>query len=85
MHFDMGCNMREFLFEQGRDDDIRSRIAERVESQFARWLPFLSVKKLFVMFENDDPGVPPNGVRVDISYVLVDKPSLTGEVSVIVP
>ena len=48
MHSNMGCNFRGFLFENDSSDELKTRVADRVASQLAMWLPFVSVKSLFV-------------------------------------
>lgn len=63
MHFDFGCNMREFLFEPATEQ-LRNRIADRVRSQLSKWMPFLSLRELYVLYSNDDPSVPQNGFKV---------------------
>ena len=70
MHSDLGCNLREFLFEPGTSDSLRGRIADRVIAQFKKWLPFLVVDKLFLFFPEDDPEVPDNGFRIHLELLL---------------
>lgn len=68
MHYDFGCNFREFLFEQ-RTSSLRSRIADRIKSQLAKWMPFLSLVGLFVTLSEDDPSIPDPGFRIDLELV----------------
>lgn len=65
MHFDFGCNLREFLFEP-KTRSLRSSIADRVKSQLAKWLPFINLVGLFITFSEDDPAVPDPGFRIDL-------------------
>jgi phage baseplate assembly protein W len=69
MHFDFGCNFREFLFEQ-QAVSLKVSIASRVKSQLAKWMPFLQLESIFVAFSSEDPSVPDPGfrVRLEISY-----------------
>lgn len=68
MHVDFGCNLREFLFEP-KTKTLRSSIAERIKSQIAKWMPFLTVVGLFIVFSEDDPGIPDPGFRIDLDLV----------------
>jgi phage baseplate assembly protein W len=68
MHFDFGCNLREFLFEP-RTQQIRARIADRVQSQLTRWMPFIKLTGLFVVFDGEDPDVSPNGFKLKLDMV----------------
>src|SRR5438128_925029 len=64
MHPDLGCNLREFLFEQ-KTKALQARIAARVKTQLAQWMPFLSLAGLFITFSEDDPSIPEPGFRID--------------------
>lgn len=68
MHYDFGCNFIEFLFEQ-KTPNLRFSIAERVKSQMSKWMPFLSLKSLFIIFSDDDKSVPDPGFRIDLEVV----------------
>lgn len=65
MHYDFGCNMREFLFEP-RNAQLRGSIAERIKAQVSKWMPFLVLTELFVMFDSDDRSLGENGIKVSI-------------------
>lgn len=65
MHFDFGCNLREFVFEP-RTQQLRSRIAERVKNQLTRWMPFLVLSELFIVFGEEDPSVPDLGFKIKL-------------------
>lgn len=69
MHFDFGCNFREFLFEP-KTSPLKVAIAGRVQSQLAKWMPFLKLHGLFISFSEDDPSVPDLGflVRLELVY-----------------
>lgn len=68
MHSDLGCNLREFVFEP-RTPQLRGRVADRIISQFKKWLPFLVVDKLFLIFTADDPSIPENGIRIKLELL----------------
>lgn len=68
MHFDFGCNFREFLFEQ-KNQSLRIRIADRVKSQLAKWMPFLNLVGISIYFSDSDPSVDENGFRIELQLV----------------
>jgi phage baseplate assembly protein W len=84
MHFSFGCNLREFLFEQKRDEELKEKISDRVVSQLSLWMPFVSVKTLHVFFSEDDPAVPENGIGVFIEFFLTNKPDLEGRTFIVI-
>ncbi len=84
MHYNFGCNLREFLFEQKRNEELKARIAERVTTQFDMWLPFLRVVQLNILFTEDRPDIAENTIGVSIVYELESKPDLQGRASFIV-
>jgi phage baseplate assembly protein W len=76
MRYNFGCNLREFLFEPKTGGELRQKIADRVLSQLSLWLPFVIVDELNVLFSEDDPSVPENGIKVRITFRLTSKPEL---------
>ena len=68
MHFDFGCNLREYLFEP-RTQQLKARIADRIQSQLAKWMPFLNLKGISVSFDSDDNEVPENGFKLNLDLV----------------
>ena len=68
MHPDLGCTLREFLFEQ-RTAALQAKIAARINSQLEQWMPFLSLVGLFVTFSDDDTSIPDPGFRSDLNVV----------------
>lgn len=75
MHMDLGCNLIEFLFEpmvQGQTDVI---IKERIASQVSKWLPYLAIKELEIVF----PVERPNSIHVDMKFYLISKPQHIAE------
>lgn len=73
MHFDFGCNFREFLFEQ-QAGSLKVAIAGRVQSQLAKWMPFLTLQGIFVTFSSEDVSVPDPGFRVRLEIVYGNVP-----------
>ena len=65
MHFDLGGNLQEFLFEQ-KTMSLKRAIHDRVRSQLARWLPYISLVGMFVTFSEDDPSVPDPGMKIEL-------------------
>ena len=65
MHADFGANLREFLFEP-KGNSLRAAVANRIQSQMSKWLPFLSVVGLFIQFSEDDPSIPDPGFGITL-------------------
>jgi phage baseplate assembly protein W len=80
MRFNMGCSLRDFLFEQLAPGELKQSIADRIEEQFSRWLPYLRIDELFILTHDDDPALPENALKVKIRYRFVDRPSLSSVV-----
>ena len=76
MHFHFGCNFIEFLFETRRSDDFRSAIADRIVDQVGKWLPYLRLVNLNVLFQADDASIPENGIGIQMQYVMVSRPDV---------
>jgi phage baseplate assembly protein W len=68
MHFDFGCNLREFIFEP-RSKSLKGRIAERIKAQVAKWMSFLTLTGIFITFADEDPAVPENGFHIHLTLV----------------
>lgn len=66
MHPDLGCNMDEFVFSP-LTQALRAPIADRIQSQLAKWMPFLVLEELGLVFSEQDAAVPQNGFRVDLT------------------
>jgi len=84
MMYNFGCNFREFLFEQKNSEELKMRIADRINSQLSTWMPFVVIDELIILFTEDDSAVPENGVGVAMKYRLTSKPDLQGKSSFIV-
>lgn len=84
MSYDFGCNLREFLFEQLGNEETSAKIADRIMQQVNKWMPFLTLTNLNILFEQDDPAIPSNAMLIKISFILNRK--TTGTVTqLIVP
>lgn len=68
MHNDFGCNLREFLFEP-MTRNLKPRIADRIKSQVTKWMPYLVLTGIFIIFSDEDPAVPENGFRIHLKLV----------------
>jgi len=79
-HYYMGCNLREFLFENYEARELRNKIAERIMNQVERWLPFVSIKSLDILTNELDQTVQTNSIRIKLSFVLSSRPDLIGKV-----
>lgn len=65
MHADFGCNLREFIFEP-KSKQIKSQISDRIKSQLAKWMPFLSVTSVNIIFSDQDPSVSDDGFKIQL-------------------
>lgn len=70
MHMDLGCNLRQFLFEQINPGQTEVLVEERIISQMSKWLPYLGIKDLVVSF----PADRPNTIHVDMKFYLISRP-----------
>jgi phage baseplate assembly protein W len=85
MHFHLGCNFVEFLFEPMRNDVLRQKMSDRVVDQLQKWLPFVRMSELVIRFHEDDANIPENGVGVAMKFFLVSKPTNEASLFQIVP
>lgn len=85
MHYDFGCNLREFLFEQIDKEELRQKIADRISSQLAKWLPFVIIDELNVVLSEDDNSISENEIGIVVGFRLTSFPDLQGKKSFIVP
>lgn len=76
MHYDLGCNFREFLFNQIVSGETEVLVEERVRSQVAKWLPFLAINQVKVSFPTE------HTIRVAMSFYLVSKPDTVEQLAV---
>lgn len=85
MHFRFGCNFREFLFEQLSPSQLRQRMTDRISSQVATWLPFVSIQEIKIASSSDDASVSSNTVKVFILFGLMNRPDIFNSLVVDVP
>ena len=76
MHFDLGCNFKEFLFNQIIPGETEILVDERIRSQVAKWLPFLKINQVQVTFPAD------NTIHVSMSFAMVSQPDTVENLSV---
>lgn len=77
MHFNFGCNLIEFLFEQERSNELKTRIADRILSQIALWMSFVSVEDLNIVFSDEDHTLLENSIGIRIKFKLASRPDLS--------
>lgn len=63
MQPDFGCNLIEFCFEQLSISALKSRVTDRIQSQFRKWMPFLDILATDVTLHPENP----NGFRVSVN------------------
>ena len=79
MHYFLGCNFKEFQFENIRPEELRPRIAERVIQQVETWLPFVKIDQLNVKTIDDDTLIPPNGIEVFMKFHVGSRSDLANQ------
>lgn len=82
MHSDFGCNLSEFLFENIVGDHLREIISDRIRSQVARWMPFVSVIQLDVLFPEDNLSISEHAIGIRIEFGLSSRPDLFATIDV---
>jgi phage baseplate assembly protein W len=85
MHFHLGCNFIEFLFEPMKNEVLRQKMSDRVIDQLQKWLPFVQLKELTITFHEDDARIPENGVGVNMKFSLISKPTNVASLFQVVP
>lgn len=83
MHYDFGCNLREFLFEP-KTGELKEKISERIFSQVEKWMPFLIISEMNILFYPEDSSLGENQMLIRMRYFLAKKPQNVGSTSVIV-
>ena len=76
IHYDLGCNFREFLFNPMTIGETDVVIEDRVRSQVAKWLPFLYINQVRVTFPTD------HAIRVEMIFSLIGKPDTVDRITV---
>lgn len=79
MNYTFGCNLIEFLFEQ-RGDGLRRRIADRILSKIAEYVPYIDIVELNVLFSTDDVNVKENQMVIRLAFKLTEDPSKAGTI-----
>jgi phage baseplate assembly protein W len=77
MHFNFGCNLIEFLFENDKGPELKERIADRIISQVSTWMPFVGVDELNILFPEEDDSLPEHAIGIRISFRLLNRPDFT--------
>lgn len=77
MHSDFGCNLIEFLFENNKNLELKERIADRIISQIARWMPFVGIDELNVIFPEEDDSIPAHTIGLRIKFNLIGRTDST--------
>lgn len=81
-HYNLGCNLREFLFENVSTEEMKSKIADRIFDQIETWIPYVTISQLNILLNEDDPTVPENTIRIRMTFALTSSPSTTSRVDV---
>ena len=81
MHYNFGCNLREFLFQNSYSDDTRSAIGDRIMSQITTWMPFVNVDELNVILPEDDASLQPNSMVIRMKFSLSQQPDVSQDFS----
>lgn len=76
MHYYLGANLREFLFEPIDVDELRAKIEERITSQISTWLPFVSLDKLDILLSEDGQSVPENTIKIMLEFRITSRPDI---------
>lgn len=77
MHYNFGCNFREFLFENYLKEEVKQRIADRIITQVSMWLPFVSIDDLNILTNEDDALVSDNTIKIVIRFKMVNRPDFS--------
>lgn len=83
-HYHLGCNFKEFLFENVHPEEMKSKMADRILNQVETWLPFVSIQNLNILLHEDDPSVPENSVKLKIVFGLSSRPDFNSRLELIV-
>lgn len=81
MHYSFGCNLSEFLFEQIHGEELKDSIRERIIHQVERWMPFVAVDDIDVVFEEDDSSIGSNTMFVVMKFRVASRPNLSETLS----
>ncbi len=81
MHYNFGCNLIEFLFDNRKDSELKNRIADRILSQVTTWMPFLAVESLNIFFSTEEPSLSEHSIGISIAFSVKNRPNLSGLLS----
>ena len=84
MHYDFGCNLIEFLFEQEGESSIKERIADRIISQTNKWMPYVTIDNLNILFSYDDDAIPEHCMKIVMTYHIASRPDLSAMFDIVV-
>lgn len=84
IHYQFGCNLKQFLFENLSSDELKSQIADRIISQVDQWLPFVTIDKLNILFNEDDSTIPEHAISLRIEFRLSGKQDTTSKLDLVV-
>jgi phage baseplate assembly protein W len=82
MHANFGCNLIEFFFEMESGDILREKISDRIHSQISKWMPFVNIDDLVVLFQEDDPSLVEHAIGVHVKFSLHGRPDLFSAIDV---
>lgn len=68
MSYNFGCNLIDFLFENNRDDELKEKIANRINFQISAWIPYVEIHTLNITFPEDNPVIPKDAIGVFIGF-----------------
>ncbi|MHB8407905.1 MAG: GPW/gp25 family protein [Acidiferrobacterales bacterium] len=81
MHYYMGGNLREFLFEPMDPGTLRERVGDRIVTQTKQWLPFVNLTTVTVYVQGDKipsnvgAPAPENGFSIYLVFALSSDPN----------
>lgn len=67
MRPDFGCNLIDFCFEQNRPQSVTPKIADRISSQFRKWMPLVSVTDVNVETRVENSSLDENELMVKLT------------------
>ena len=77
----LGLNLRSLLFNQVNDSTIMS-IQNKILDSFQYWLPFVEVRDIKIITNEDNKVVGPSEIRVDIAFNIKQDPDTLNSVTV---
>jgi phage baseplate assembly protein W len=68
-HYDMGCNLVEFLFENNTGD-LEDKIRDRIQQQVGDYLPYINLKKIDIQRTDNDVNYDGRAIKIQITFAL---------------